>query len=61
LVFSFGFLLIVYLMSLLGQRYFVARYLMPAAYFTFVYLGLWLASVRLRTAIYALAIYIRPT
>ena len=58
LVFSFGFLLIVYLMSLLGQRYFVARYLMPAAYFTFVYLGLWLASVRLRTAIYALAIYI---
>lgn len=58
LVFSVGFMFIVYILSLLEQRYFVARYLMPAAYFTFVYLGVWLASVRLRTAIYALAIYI---
>jgi len=58
LILSVGFMFIVYLLSLFGERFFVARYLMPAAYFTFVYLGLWLASVRLRTAIYALVIYI---
>jgi uncharacterized membrane protein len=58
LAFSVGFMLIIYLVSLFGQRYFVARYLMPAAYFTFVYLGVWLSSVRLRSAIYALLIYV---
>jgi len=58
LILSVGFMFVVYMLSLFEQRYFVARYLMPAAYFLFVYLGLWLASVRLRTAIYALAIYI---
>jgi len=58
LVFSVGFMLIAYLLSLFGQNYFVARYLMPAAYFTFAYLGVWLASIRLRTAAYALLIYV---
>ena len=58
LILSVGFMFIVYVLSLLEQRYFVARYLMPAAYFTFVYIGLWLATVRFRTAIYAMAIYI---
>lgn len=58
LILSAGFMIVVYLLSLLGQRYFVARYLMPAAYFTFAYLGLWFASVRLRTAIYTLFIYV---
>jgi uncharacterized membrane protein len=58
LILSVGFMMIVYLLSLLGQRYFVARYLMPAAYFTYAYLGLWLASVRLKTAIYVLLVYV---
>ncbi|MFH0929689.1 MAG: glycosyltransferase family 39 protein [Candidatus Moraniibacteriota bacterium] len=58
LILSAGFLFVVYALSLFGENYFVARYLVPAAYFIFVYLGLWLASVRLRTAIYAMAIYI---
>jgi 4-amino-4-deoxy-L-arabinose transferase-like glycosyltransferase len=58
LILSVGFMFAVYVLSLFNQNYFVARYLMPAAYFVFVYLGLWLASVRLRTALYALAIYV---
>jgi hypothetical protein len=58
LIFSLGFLMIVYVLSLLGERFFVARYLMPAAYFLFAWIGLWLASVRLRTAIYAMLIYV---
>ncbi|MDD3487492.1 MAG: glycosyltransferase family 39 protein [Candidatus Moranbacteria bacterium] len=58
LMLSIGFLFVVYILSLLGKRFFVARYLMPGAYFLFVYLGLWLANVRLRTAMYALVIYV---
>jgi len=58
LILSAGFMFLVYLLSLFQENYFVARYLMPAAYFTFIYLGLWLASVRLRTAVYAMLIYV---
>ena len=55
--FSFGFIGIVYLMSLLGDQYFVARYLMPGAYFIFILLGVWLSQIRWRYVASTLALY----
>jgi uncharacterized membrane protein len=57
LVFSFGFIGIVYLMSLFNEQYFVARYLMPAAYFIYILLGVWLSQIRWRYVISTLALY----
>jgi uncharacterized membrane protein len=57
LIFSFGFVGIVYLMSLFNEQYFVARYLMPAAYFIYILLGVWLSQIRWRYVASALALY----
>ena len=57
MVFSFGFIGIVYLMSLLDDQYFVARYLMPGAYFIFILLGVWLSQIRWRYITSTLALY----
>lgn len=57
LAFSFGFIGIVYILSLLDEQYFVARYLLPGAYFIFILLGVWLSRVRWRYALSVLALY----
>ncbi|EKD46534.1 MAG: hypothetical protein ACD_67C00192G0001, partial [uncultured bacterium] len=51
LVFSAGFLLVVFLFSLFSKpedpkEYFVARYLLPGAYFFFIYIGVVLSHAR---------------
>ena len=56
-VFSFGFIGSVYLLSLLGEQYFVARYLLPGAYFIFILIGVWLAQTKMRFRLSALALY----
>ncbi len=58
LIFSFGFMVIIYLLSLLGQDYFVSRYLISAAFFLFVLLGVWLASINWKWAVFFLAGYV---
>ncbi len=46
LMFSFGFMLEILLLSLLGKNFFVARYLMSAGFFIFILLGFWLSRLR---------------
>ena len=62
LTFSAGFMLVVYALSLLStpqdpNEYFVARYLLPGAYFFFIYIGLALSCVRLPIKLMMFAIY----
>lgn len=57
LVLSFGFMLAIYAISLLGDDYFVSRYLISAAYFLFVLLGVWLANVNWKLSVFALVVY----
>ena len=56
-IFSFGFLLLIYVMSLLGKQYFVVRYVLAAGYFLFAIIGLWLASLRWRWVLASFALY----
>lgn len=46
LIFSFGFFGMVYAMSLFGEQYFVARYLLPGAYFIFILAGVWISQAK---------------
>ncbi len=55
---SAGFLALVAHLSLIGKDFFVARYLIPAAFFVYVLLGLWLADMRQRYAIIFFALYL---
>ena len=59
LVFSAGFMSIVYLLSLFSeeQQYFVARYLLPGGYFFFIYIGVVLTHATKRWALLAFALY----
>jgi uncharacterized membrane protein len=59
LVFSIGFLTIVYLISLFSseQQYFVARYLLPGGYFFFIYVGLVLSYLEIPLISLSFAIY----
>lgn len=62
LSFSFGFMLVIYLLSLAGKHYFVPRYLLPASYFLFVFIANWLAQIKFRFSsavliLYALILY----
>jgi uncharacterized membrane protein len=62
ITFSAGFMFVVFALSLLStpedpNEYFVARYLLPGAYFFFIYIGLVLSRVRLPIKLVALAIY----
>jgi uncharacterized membrane protein len=58
LSFSFGFMFLIYLISLLGNDYFVSRYLIASAYFVFILIGVWLGSVSGKLSASALIIYI---
>ena len=60
--FSAGFMFVVYLLSLLStpedpNEYFVARYLLPGAYFFFIYIGLVFSHLRWSVKLTMLAIY----
>lgn len=57
-VFALGSLLIVYGFSLAGKQYFVSRYLLAAAFFTFILVGAWLAQNRPKTAISCFVAYV---
>ncbi|HEX8974490.1 MAG TPA: glycosyltransferase family 39 protein [Patescibacteria group bacterium] len=62
IIFSGGFMFVVYMLSLLStpqdpNEYFVARYLLPGAYFFFIYIGVVLANVKLPAKLLAFAIY----
>jgi uncharacterized membrane protein len=63
LLFSTGFMFIIYVLSatLPDQQYFVARYLLPAAYFIFIFIGLWLARLRSLVVILVFAVYLGLT
>ncbi len=60
LLFSIGFMSIIYLLSvtLPDQQYFVARYLLPGAFFIFIFIGLWLSHLKLRFAVLILGGYL---
>ena len=60
LVFSAGFMFIVYLLSLFSadQQYFVARYLLPGGYFFYLYIGLVLAYAQEYLVVIALLAYL---
>lgn len=46
IIFSFGLLLTVYILSLLGMYYMVSRYLLPASFFIFILVSAWLSRLR---------------
>lgn len=56
--FFFGFLFLVYALSFFDKHYFVSRYVFPSAFFFYLLLGAWLASLsRLRAGV-VLGIYL---
>ncbi len=57
LLLSPGFMLIVYLFSQAGRHYFVARFLIAAAYFIFVLLGVWLSKIKFKFSLCFLIFY----
>jgi len=56
-IFSFGFLLLIYAMSLLGKQYFVVRYVLAAGYFLFVIIGFWLSKLNWKYILASFALY----
>jgi len=58
LIMSFGFMLLIYIISLLGDDYFVSRYLIIAAYFIFIFIGVWLSNVNWKISFFAIAVYV---
>lgn len=58
LLFSFGFILIIYFLSLIGKQYFVSRYFLPSAYFIFILIGLWMSKIKFRSAVIFFASYV---
>ncbi len=60
LVFSTGFMFIIYTLSatLPDQQYFVARYLLPAAYFIFIFIGLWLSRLHFAVVVLVFGAYL---
>lgn len=60
LIFSTGFMFVIYLLSVFfpDQQYFVARYMLPAAYFIFIFIGLWLSRLRLPIVIFLFIFYL---
>lgn len=55
---SFGFMLLIYIISLLGDDYFVSRYLIVAAYFIFILIGAFLEKVNWKISIFAIVLYV---
>lgn len=58
LLMSFGFMMLIYVISLLGDDYFVSRYLIVAAYFIFIMLGVWLSKINWKVSVVFLVAYI---
>ncbi|MEA2065151.1 MAG: glycosyltransferase family 39 protein [Patescibacteria group bacterium] len=58
LILSFGFISIIYFLSLIGKQYFVSRYFLPSAYFLFIIIGFWLSKIKFRFAVIFLALYV---
>ncbi len=56
-MFSLGFMVEIWALSLLGKNFFVARYLMSAGFFIFILLGYWLSRLRLVHLFIAILIY----
>lgn len=58
--FSLGFIFLIYLLSatMTDQQYYVARYLLPGAYFLFIFIGLWLSQLRWPVVAGVFAIYL---
>lgn len=62
LIFSAGFMFIVFVLSLFSTKsdpreYFVARYLLPGAYFFFIYIGVLISNLKLQLKVAVFAIY----
>jgi hypothetical protein len=57
LLMSFGFMMLIYVISLLGDDYFVSRYLITASYFIFIMLGVWLSMIDWKISVASLAVY----
>jgi hypothetical protein len=58
IAFSVGFMFIAYLFSLMGSRYFIPRYLLPANYFLFVFIASWLSGIKFRYSFSIVAFYL---
>jgi uncharacterized membrane protein len=60
LLFSIGFMFVVYFLSATfpDQQYFVARYLLPASFFIFIFIAVWLSKLRWWVVAAIFAIYI---
>lgn len=58
LLFSLGFMILIWLLGFFGKFFFVARYLLAAGYFIFIILGIWLSRLRLPFSILAVGFYI---
>lgn len=58
LVLSFGQIVLLYFLSLLGKQYFVSRYMLPSAYFLCVVLGTALSRMRPAWAAAVVAVYV---
>lgn len=58
--FSLGFMFVIYLLSVTmpDQQYFVARYLLPGAFFIYIFIGLWLSQLRWKVVVGVLALYL---
>lgn len=58
--FSLGFLFMIYFLSatMSDQQYYVARYLLPGAYFLFIFIGLWLSQLRWQVVVAVFACYL---
>lgn len=58
ILFSLGFMALVWLLGFFGKYYFVARYLLAAGYFIFILLGVWLSRIKLPYPFLAVTFYI---
>lgn len=58
LLFSIGFMAIIYLLSQMGKHYFVARFLIAVSYFVFILIGVWLSKIRIKFSFSFLILYI---
>ncbi|KKQ61867.1 MAG: Membrane family protein [Parcubacteria group bacterium GW2011_GWC1_38_22] len=60
LIFSLGFMFVIYSLSatMADQQYFVARYLLPGAFFIFIFIGLWLSQLKWQIVTGIFGIYI---
>jgi hypothetical protein len=57
-ILSFGYLIAIYILSMLGIHYLVSRYILPVAYVIFIILGLWLSKIKSAYAIVVFLTYI---